>query len=167
MVLILILMLQLVCTTDPSQQYEKVMHRTIKKSLGIDGGYSLEHDGRIDCYRIVSYGNLRGRIMVSSVAACHIGGCVAPSEHNNSGALASEYFDALILLDANDRIRKIKILDYFSDYGYEVNSGRYLKKFENKHVCDFAAGQDGIDAISGATISSMALEGIISQLCDN
>lgn len=108
--------------------------------------------------------NVESYILISQVAACSLGGCSALSEKNKT--LSSEYFDLLVILDKDKNIEYLKILDYFSDYGYEVTSKRYLKKFKNKNVCSFFEETDGIDAISGATVSSQALEYTLSLLCD-
>jgi len=103
--------------------------------------------------------------LISQVAACSLGGCTSLDE--KSKTLSSEYFDLLVILDESKNIQYLKILDYFSDYGYEVTSKRYLKKFKNKNVCSFFEETDGIDAISGATVSSQALEYTLSLLCEN
>lgn len=104
-------------------------------------------------------------ILISQVAACSLGGCSTLDE--KSKTLSSEYFDLLVILDKDKNIQHLKILDYFSDYGYEVTSKRYLKKFKKKNVCNFQQETDGIDAISGATISCHALEYTLAQLCQD
>ena len=154
---------------DPPLRYQKQVEKTLRKELKLEQEYELKEEKDSNYCSIWEGAELMGYIKVTEVAACHLGGCVSAYDkkvQENEG-LGSEYFDALILLDTENKILKIKILDYFSDYGYEVNSKRYLKRFEGKHVCDFAAGSDGIDGISGATISSMALEGVLALMCDN
>lgn len=148
-------------------QYDKQVNKTIKKT------FKQEHDDlqmiKKGYYEILSQETSLGYLLLDEVAACHLGGC--PSSvgvdlaQNNSAALGSEYFDVLVLLDQDKTILKIKILNYFSDYGYEVTSKKYLEKFEGKSVCDFSSATDGVDAISGATISSMALEGFLGIYC--
>jgi len=168
MVLIFIFILSFF-VSDPPHRYEKQIEKTIKKELKLDQEFNLRLESDSTFYSIWEDTVLKGYIKVTEVAACHLGGCVSAFDikaRENEG-LGSEYFDALFLLDVEMTIVKIKILDYFSDYGYEVNSRRYLKKFEGKNVCDFAAGKDGIDGISGATISSMALEGVLALMCEN
>jgi len=102
-------------------------------------------------------------LLIAEVASCKLGGCASFEDANDQ--LNSEFFDVLLILNHDKAIKNIKILDYFSDYGYEVTSKRYLKKFIDKEVCAFHNDNDEIDAISGATISSYALEGMIAQLC--
>lgn len=166
MVLIGLIILSLM-SNDPSKRYQKQIDKQIKKVLSLESGYNVDSIEATDLQVVKSYGKDIAYLLVTEVAACHLGGCVSPLQletMKNSG-LGSEYFDALILIDLDHRILKIKILDYFSDYGYEINSKRYLKRFEGKQVCEFSAKTDGIDAISGATISSMALESVIGNLC--
>ncbi len=104
-------------------------------------------------------------IFLAEVASCNLGGCTA--DDAAAQTLSSEYFDLLVVLDSEEKIIDIEILTYFSDYGYEVTSKRYLKKFIKKSVCDFSNETDGIDGISGATISSSALEGMLGLLCSS
>ncbi|MBT8233664.1 MAG: FMN-binding protein [Bacteroidia bacterium] len=108
--------------------------------------------------------NFQGHILIAEVAACNLGGC--SSFENVKKDKNSEYFDLLLILNKEEEIVTIKILDYFSDYGYEITSKNYLKKYLGKQPCDFKNEIDGIDAISGATISSYALEGMISTMCE-
>ncbi len=165
MVLILLFILSLI-SNDPSKRYQKQIDKQIKKVLDLDS-YSI--DTIDDLHIIKTSDDEVAYLLVTEVAACQLGGCVSQlqKEEMKNDGLGSEYFDAMILLDMEKKILKVKILDYFSDYGYEINSKRYLKRFEGKQVCEFSQNLDGIDAISGATISSMALEYVIGGLCDN
>jgi len=152
-------------------KYSKEVHKSIKKACGLSEYELVTDDNYVDLSLIMDGDVHQGYIYVAEVAACHLGGCV-PSINDASElfdkevSLGSEYFDVLVILTPEKWIKKIKILNYFSDYGYEVTSKNYLKKFQEKSVCAFSTGDDGIDAISGATISSMALEGALAQLCD-
>jgi len=173
MVLIFIIcLLGAVQSIDPPliSKYSKEVRKAIKKEFGLTD-YQLVPESNSKLTSLKNGESLTGYLFVSEVAACHLGGCVpnydASSELiDNEVSLGSEYFDVLVVLTPEKEIKKIKILNYFSDYGYEVTSKNYLKKFQGKTVCDFYSGSDEIDAISGATISSMALEGILGELCE-
>ncbi len=154
--------------SDILEQYDKQVKKTIKKV------YKQEHHElkKIEqgFYEIITKESSLGYILLDEVAACHLGGC--PSSvgldlaKETSSIQGSEYFDVLVLLDKDKTILKIKILNYFSDYGYEVTSKKYLEKFQGKSICEFSSSTDGVDAISGATISSMALEGFLGLHCN-
>jgi len=170
---LLILLLGTGDNTDPVQldKYSKEVRKSIKKEFGLTDYILTKDNTNPNLSTLRSGDDITGYVLVSEVAACHLGGCV-PSFDTSADlvkkevSLGSEYFDVLVILSPEKEIRKIKILNYFSDYGYEVTSKNYLKKFQSKSVCDFSNGRDGIDAISGATISSMALEGILGELCE-
>jgi len=104
---------------------------------------------------------------INRVNACRIGGC---SNGNNSGIERYDHFYYMALLDTNFTILKVKILDYQSEYGYEICGKNWLKQFNGKKGCDTDYGKN-IDAISGATVSGNALvseiqmlHGLLSQL---
>lgn len=62
-------------------------------------------------------------------------------------------FDYLILLDTSGTIKKANVLIYREEYGGEIGSTRWLRKFIGKTTQDNLEYKNNIDAISGATIS--------------
>ena len=62
-------------------------------------------------------------------------------------------FDYLIILDADLKIKKSKILTYREDYGGEIASKRWLRQFIGKSWTDKFIYSKDVSAISGATIS--------------
>jgi len=149
---------------DLLSKYERAVQKELKAYQNADLGKLSKVDYRLgELYSFQSEDKKKLFVLIQEVAACKLGGCSTFTEANDG--LASEYFDVMVILNDELEIKKIKILDYFSDYGYEINSKRYLKKFVGKKACLFQKDQDNIDAISGATISSYALEGILGQLC--
>ena len=145
-------------------KYEKPATKEIKKKLSLKA-YEFERlsfeEGELYAIKVddksVAY------ILLSEVAACNLGGC--PSYKAVEQDASSEYFDLMTIIDNHSKIISIKILDYFSDYGYEITSKKYLRKFNGYKVCTISNGNDDVDAISGATISSFALEAKLGQLC--
>ena len=63
------------------------------------------------------------------------------------------HFDYYIVFDEKVNILKIEILKYREDYGTEICSRRWLKKFINISTNDYTEYNKKIDGISGATIS--------------
>jgi len=148
------------------EKYEKTIHKVIGKTFDTkDSNISfVDLPYELGCLKkIKKKSEEMGFLFISEVAACNLGGCNSFDKIKKSRS--SEYFDLLLILDNQKNIKQIKILDYFSDYGYEITSKRYLKKFVGKNICIFSNQNDDIDAILGATISSYALEGSLDLLC--
>jgi hypothetical protein len=148
------------------QKYEKQVHKVLEKEFSSEG---LEFESlafsRGELYVIKKAKKTKGYILVAEVAACRLGGCSAFEKINDNSS--AEYFDMMLLCDEDKNIITISILDYFSEYGYEITSKKYLKKFKDKNVCSFSSDTDGIDAVSGATVSSYAMEAMIASLCES
>lgn len=164
MVLILLLASLFISPETLLDKYQKPASKEIKKKLSLNT-YEFDRlnfdDGEL--YAIQVDNKTVAYILLSEVAACNIGGC--PSYKAVEQDASSEYFDLMTIIDTDSKIISIKILDYFSDYGYEITSKKYLRKFRGYKVCTISDEKDGIDAISGATISSYALEAKLGQLC--
>jgi hypothetical protein len=145
------------------EMYDKQVQKALSKGFEAPALTLRDLDNSSEEIKaIYSEQGLEGYVMLSSVSACSLSGCSVPASNKDQ---QYEYFDLLVLTDAEHVIRQLSILSYFSDYGYEITSRRYLKSFRGLNVCDFSKKMDGIDAISGATISSNALEGRLVRLC--
>ena len=167
MVLIVLISLIFSLDQDPllSTRYEKKVRKGVEKALDLsDTDLKRVGHGNSELYSIKTEGDLKGYLLLAEVAACNLGGC--PAYDMIKKDKSSEYFDMMLITDKDRNILSVSILDYFSDYGYEITAKSYLKKFKGKNICDFANESDGIDAVSGATISSYALEGTLALLCD-
>ena len=75
----------------------------------------------------------------------------------------TDEFDYLILLNKNLIIAKTKILIYREDYGGEIGSKRWLKQFIGKKSSDKLQYEKDIIAISGATISALAMTNAVNS----
>ena len=62
-------------------------------------------------------------------------------------------FDYYIVFDEKAGILKIEILKYRENYGAEICSKKWLRKFVNIHTNSYTEYNQKIDGISGATIS--------------
>jgi len=117
----------------------------------------------LELYRIMEEGSCQGYLLLKEVRACSLNGCTA--NNKPQGDIGYEYYDVSIILDKNHVIQKIKVLNYFSDYGYEISAKRYLKKYQGASICDFSADYSKVDGISGATISYNALITTLGEFC--
>lgn len=113
-------------------------------------------------YKVLNQPNKE--VIVASIFTCNLGGCTAEQAYQKSKT-SQEYFDILIEF-TDDKITKLKVLQYFSDYGYEVCSKNYLKNYYGKTSCEFSNFNSAVDGISGATISVDALQTFLGELCD-
>jgi Na+-translocating ferredoxin:NAD+ oxidoreductase RnfG subunit len=75
----------------------------------------------------------------------------------------TDQFDYLILLDKALIIKKTKVLVYREDYGGEIGSRRWLKQFIGKSSKDQLKYRRDIMAISGATISAVAMTQAVNE----
>ena len=75
-----------------------------------------------------------------------------------------DYFDYLVLLDAELIVIKTNILVYREDYGGEIGSKRWLKQFIGKTHNDELKYGDNIIGISGATISVQVMTHAMNNL---
>jgi len=108
---------------------------------------------------------ISGYLFIKEVKACSLNGCVAKSKDIDS-TLGSEYYDISVLTNKDKVIQSVKVLDYFSDYGYQITSKKYLKKYRGKSLCEFQQNTAQVDGISGATISYNALISSLDEFCE-
>lgn len=149
-------------------QYQKKLQKDLKKIYNLKNSEiafsNLESpDVSIERYQLSVDQNSLGFLFIKEVKACNLNGCSADKLLNNN--LGSEYYDIAVFTDRDMHIQKVKVLDYFSDYGYEIASKRYLKKFQEKNVCEFSKDAPQVDGISGATISYNALIASMEDFC--
>lgn len=103
--------------------------------------------------RLMLEGKPVGYFISNRVNACMEGGCTNPA--NKSGG-RYDYFTYLAIYDAAGKIIRIKILDYESEYGYEIAGRIWLKQFTG-YYGDEIHYRNQIDALAGATVSATAL----------
>ena len=73
-------------------------------------------------------------------------------------------FDYLILFEPDLKIKKAKVLIYREDYGRQIGSQRWLKKFLGRAAGEqLEYGQD-VDAITGATISAKSMTRAVNDV---
>ncbi len=125
---------------------------------------SLETDKKgMELYRITNQLKTVGFLSILEVKSCSLNGCTARKSLNDN--IGSEYFDIAVVTDESKHIKSIIVLEYFSDYGYEVTSKKYLKQYHGKALCSFSSQHPQVDGISGATISYNALISSLGDIC--
>ena len=75
-----------------------------------------------------------------------------------------DYFDFIVIFDADLIVSKIKILVYREDHGGEIRSTRWLKQFIGTSKDMHVKYQEDIAAISGATISAKSMTNEINKV---
>lgn len=111
-------------------------------------------------YKLKVGEDLFGYLAVVKANGCKIGGCEAPVV-----GLDDEYeqFSFIVIFDSLKQIKKVSVIDYKSEYGYEITSRGWLKQFIKTHDLPFVYG-DNIDAISGATKSGKSIVREINEV---
>lgn len=66
-------------------------------------------------------------------------------------------FDYTLLLDEDWTILKAKVLIYREQHGRQIGAARWLKQFEGYSVRNYSQLPEGVDGISGATISTTSM----------
>lgn len=149
------------------KSYEKSIRKTIKKNIENDlaeVSFHLMKDeiDKSEFYQVLSQQDQIGYLMIKEVRACDLNGC---ANKNENSSLEGEYYDLATLVNKEGTIIFTKVLNYFSDYGYEISSKRYLSNYKDKSICTFNTQPLAVDGISGATISYNALIDSLNEFC--
>lgn len=99
---------------------------------------------------------------IGRVNSCRAGGCSMPNTLSQGSD--SEYFDYLVLFNAQNEVVLVKVFNYQATHGHEVTAKGWLKQFVGYDTSekDLEVGKN-IDSISGATIS---VNGITQDISD-
>ena len=111
-------------------------------------------------FAIFDQDNLKKYIYVGRVNSCRAGGCSNPSLPA-SGLETSEYFDYLVVFDANMAVQQVKVYNYQATHGQEVTNKGWLRQFVGYDGFRQLSVGKNIDAISGATVS---VQGITTDI---
>jgi hypothetical protein len=115
-----------------------------------------ETDKNTILYKIVQNNELIGWAYTRRVLSCRNGGCDGPNSASEVN-VSHEYFDYYALLNSQYSILEIKVYNYAATHGQEICSKAWLKQFKGYDGSkNLRYGKD-IDAISGATISGIAM----------
>lgn len=99
---------------------------------------------------------------IGRVNSCRAGGCSMPNALSQGGD--SEYFDYLMVFNAQCEVIMVKVFNYQATHGHEVTAKGWLKQFigYDTQENNLEVGKN-IDSISGATIS---VNGITQDISD-
>ena len=152
------------------KKFEKKINKMIKKAYG-KSDISLEETFLPDApegipnralFSLNLDGKKAGILVINNARGCKINGC-----KSNSGGSDAKYenFWYGVIFDNDLKIKAVRVLEYSSDYGYEICSKNWLKQFQGFTGCDLKYGGKEVDSISGATVSGESIVSDISNLC--
>lgn len=105
---------------------------------------------------------LVGYMVLNKAYSCKVGGCSAWSPVEDQSNYEPFYY--VVIVNPDLTIRKIKIIEYYSEYGYEITSKRWLAQFRGKTGCNLTYNKQ-IDGITGATISVKSMIYDVNNTC--
>ena len=138
-----------------SRQLNKLFDQEVLiRELSMNDTLALNHH----LYEVYNADTLAGYSIITRALGCKIGGCDKPSKDS----ISFEQFYFFTAFDKDKNIKKVRVLEYTSDHGYQIANKGWLKQFEKG--TSFSVGEN-IDAISGATISVKSITaGVNEQL---
>lgn len=140
-------------TQKMSRQLNKVFGKnTMYKEVPVADSLAMNHQ----VFEIIDSDSVAGYSIITRALGCQIGGCDKPSKDS----IAFEQFYFVTAFDRNKNIRKVSVLEYTADHGYQIANKGWLKQFEKGKT--FAVGEN-IDAISGATISVKSITKSVNE----
>lgn len=101
-------------------------------------------------------------LILSTTSACVFGGC--NTNHSNN-ALEQDDIHFYVIIDIKGQVKEVRIIDFESNYGYEVSSKSWLKQFVGISTGDFSL-EDNIDGITGATVSCKSMISAMNSMKD-
>ena len=106
--------------------------------------------------------SILGYLLFNKALGCRVGGCSIDGSKSKDNQ--DPYYFATIY-NKDKTIKEVNILEYYSEYGFEITSRRWLKQFAKKMGCNLKVNQE-IDGISGATISVNSIVKEVNGNCD-
>ena len=142
-------------TKKMDRHVSKIFGNEIKyKEISLADSLAIDHQ----LFTIYTSDTVCGYSMITRALGCKIGGCDKPSKDT----ISFEEFFFLTAFDKQQNIKKVRVLEYTSDHGYQIANKGWLKQFEKGK--SFTVGEN-IDGISGATISVKSItNGVNNQL---
>jgi Na+-translocating ferredoxin:NAD+ oxidoreductase RnfG subunit len=114
------------------------------------------HNDKFYLIRAKDKTQTNGYLHYGRVKTCRAGGCSLPGNQATDD-FESEYFDYFILYNSDFSVETVKIYNYQASYGHEISARGWLKQFRGFTVDDSLEVGKNIDAISGATVSVVAI----------
>jgi Na+-translocating ferredoxin:NAD+ oxidoreductase RnfG subunit len=140
-------------TKKMSRQLTKIFGKEMKyQEVAIGDSLAINHQ----IFEVKTNDNLSGYSMITRALGCQTGGCDKP----NKDTISFEEFFFLTAFDKQKNIKKVRVLEYTSDHGYQIANKGWLKQFERDSP--FEVGRN-IDGISGATISVKSITKAVNE----
>jgi|GEM_PF-1334193 len=114
-------------------------------------------------FQLTEKDSLVGYLSFNRANSCRVGGCAAYDSIIQAGNYDPFYFATIYTPEFS--IKAVKVIEYYSDFGYEISSKRWLRQFKGKTGCETDL-EDQIDGISGATISVKSLLREVKTNCE-
>lgn len=132
--------------------------KNIEHKIFFDGNY---------VYQLNINDQAEGWLVLRRALGCKVGGC-GSGNYNDSAVCtadgnAYEVFDYAIVFTPDLKVKKVVVVDYPGDYGYEISSPGWLNQFIGYTGGGMNYGSD-IDSISGATISANSITWDVIQV---
>ncbi|MBA4408342.1 MAG: FMN-binding protein [Bacteroidota bacterium] len=150
---------------------DKTLHKELLKLRGTDQAEWKEFivpESLLSTYAIpgkfLVLDELNGQkkyIYVGRVNSCRQGGCSNPAQALSIET--PEYFDYLVVFDANLLVQQVKVYNYQATHGQEVTNKGWLKQFQGYDGRRTLTVGKSIDAISGATVSVFGITNDIQE----
>lgn len=137
------------------------MNKHLKKTYGVEvttteldipDSLTMNHQ----LFAVNSSDTLVGYAMITRALGCRLGGCDKP----NSGDEGFEQFFFMTAFDLDRNIRRVRILEYTSNYGYQIANKGWLRQFERDEHFEV---NKNVDGISGATVSVQSITKAVNQ----
>lgn len=145
--------------TRTEQKREKKLNKSVKaiwdeSARLIPISLPLKDHGLNKFEAIIQGTDTLGIAFSGRVFSCRSGGCqINMSDDEGIDKGPSEYFDAIIIFDKKNIVKKVEVYNYKATHGQEVSARSWLKQFIDYKGGSLRYGKD-IDALSGATISA-------------
>lgn len=133
-----------------SRKMEKQVQKTFGKEVvcrAIELPDSLAVDHKL--FEISGSDSTYGYTLISRALGCKTGGCDKPNE-STEDVTSFEQFFYMTAFNNGCCVKRVRVLEYSSNHGYQIANRGWLKQFEKD--TSYTVGEN-IDGISGATIS--------------
>jgi hypothetical protein len=114
-------------------------------------------------FEIYHNDSLLGYFAYNRAAACRPGGCASYDPSTNKDTYDPFYVG--VIYNTEMKIQRVRILDYYSEYGLQITRKNWLKQFEQSNGCDIDE-REAIDGVTGATISAKSLLDQLKGNCE-
>jgi len=143
-----------------SRKMEKQVQKTFGKEVvcnAIELPDSLAGDHKL--FKISGSDSTYGYALISRALGCKVGGCDKPNDESKD-ATSFEQFFYMTAFNNGCCVKRVRVLEYSSNHGYQIANRGWLKQFEKDTT--YTVGQN-IDGISGATISVNSITKGVNQ----